>query len=108
MSEGGRLYEQELHPQASRQETRLLFAKRQYGKDLVDELRQVLRTCNIQVADSPDYQQAIYPLAETFEYLDIPYALSGSLASSLYGMQRATLQLDLIADLGQQHSEFSM
>jgi hypothetical protein len=47
MSEGARLYEQELHPQASRQETRLLFAKRQYGKDLIDELRQVLRTYNI-------------------------------------------------------------
>jgi len=106
MFEGGRLYEQDLHPQASHQETRLLFAQRQYGKALVDELRQVLQTYDIQVADSlPDYQQALYPLAEIFENLSVPYALSGSLASSLYGMQRATLQLDLIADLGQQHSE---
>ena len=103
--EGGRLYEQDLHPQASRQETRLLFAEREYGKNLVDKLRQALRVYGIQVADSPDYQQAIYPLAKTFKHLDIPYALSGSLASSLYGMQRATLQLDLIADLGQQHGE---
>jgi hypothetical protein len=104
MFEGARLYEQEQHPQASRQETRLLFAEREYGKNLVDKVRQDLQTYGIQIANSPDYRQAIYPLAEIFEKLDVPYALSGSLASSLHGMQRATLQLDLIADLYQQHT----
>jgi hypothetical protein len=103
MFEAGRLYEQKLHPHASKEETRLLYSERQYKKDLVDELRQALHTYDIQITTSPDYQQAIYPLAEIFEHLDIPYALSGSLASSLYGMQRATLQLDLIAAVGLQH-----
>jgi hypothetical protein len=62
-----------------------------------------LQTCRIQVADSPDYLRTIRPLAKICQDLDIPYALSGSLASSLYGLQRATLQIDFIAGLGQKH-----
>ncbi len=48
-------------------------------------------------------QRAIRPLAKIYEELDIPYALSGSLASSLYGFQRATLQIDFVAGLRQKH-----
>ena len=48
-------------------------------------------------------QRAIRPLAKIYEELDIPYALSGSLASSLYGFQRATLQVDFVAGLRQKN-----
>jgi len=101
MVEAGSQYVRQLHPQANDEEVRLLFFERQYGKDLADELRRALHTYSIQVADAPDYQRAVRPLAKICEDLDIPYALSGSLASSLYGLQRATLQIDFIADLGQ-------
>src|SRR5204862_4850744 len=80
-----------------------LFIERQYGKDLAYDLRRALDTYGIQVADTPDYRRAVRPLAKICEDLDIPYALSGSLASSLYGLQRATLQIDFIAGLGQKH-----
>lgn len=104
MFEAGRLYEQKLHPHASKEETRLLYSERQYKKDLVDELRQALHTYDIQITTSPDYQQAIYPLAKIFEHLDIPYALSGSLASSLYGMQsRKQGSISLTLTAGQLH-----
>ena len=103
MLEAGSQYVQQLHPQANDKEVRLLFFERQYGKDLADELRRALHMCGIQVADSPDYLRAIRPLAKICEDLVIPYALSGSLASSLYGLQRATLQIDFIAGLGQKH-----
>lgn len=101
--EAGIQYMQQLHPQANDDELKLLFIERQYGKSLTDELRKALSTHKIQVANIPQYQEAIYPLNEAFKNLHIPYALSGSLASSLYGMQRATLQLDLIADTHQKH-----
>src|SRR2546423_13824114 len=103
MLEAGSQYVRQLHPQASDEEVRLLFIERQYGKDLSDDLRRALHMYGIQVADTPDYQRAIRPLAKICEDLDIPYALSGSLASSLYGLQRATLQIDFIAGLGQKH-----
>ena len=103
MLEAGSQYVRQLHPQANDEEVRLLFFERQYGKDLADELRRALHTYGIQIADTPDYQRAIGPLAKICEDLDIPYALSGSLASSLYGLQRATLQIDFVAGLRQKH-----
>ena len=103
MLEAGSQYVRQLHPQASDEEVRLLFIEQQYGKDLADDLRRALHMYDIQVADTPDYHKAICPLAKIYEDLDIPYALSGSLASSLYGFQRATLQIDFVADLYQKH-----
>ena len=103
MLEAGSQYVRQLHPQASDEEVRFLFIERQYGKDLAYDLRRALDTYGIQVADTPDYLRAIRPLAKICQDLDIPYALSGSLASSLYGLQRATLQIDFIAGLGQKH-----
>jgi hypothetical protein len=103
MFEAGSQYVRQLHPQANDEEARLLFIERQYGKDLADELRRSLHAYGVQVAATVDYQRAIRPLARICEELDIPYALSGSLASSLYGLQRATLHIDLVADLRQKH-----
>lgn len=103
MLEAGSQYMQQLHPQATDEDARLLFIERQYGKELTDKLRQTLHMYGIRVADTPDYWEAVHPLVKTCEDLDIPYTLSGSLASSLYGMQRATLQIDVVADLRRKH-----
>ena len=35
--------------------------------------------------------------------LDVPYLIGGSLASALHGVIRATMDADLVADLGQEH-----
>src|SRR5260370_8017430 len=103
MLEAGSQYVRQLHPQASDEEARLLFIERQYGKDLADELRWSLHAYHMQVTAAADYQRAIRPLAKLCEELDIPYALSGSLASSLYGLRRATLHIDFVADLRRNH-----
>ncbi|GAC1308081.1 MAG: hypothetical protein NVSMB27_45830 [Ktedonobacteraceae bacterium] len=103
MMEAGRQYVQQLHPQASDEEVQLLFVERQYGKDLTDELRMALHTQELQVDAIPDFSAAISQLVEAFDALHVSYALGGSLASSLYGMQRATLQIDFVAELRNEH-----
>ena len=38
-------------------------------------------------------------VVEALEALDIPYFIGGSLASAVYGVVRATMDVDLVADL---------
>ena len=104
MIEAGRQDVQRLHPEANDEEVRFLFIERQYGKHLADKLRMVLHTRGIQSEGIPEFQAAVIPCIGALEALHVPYALAGSLASSLYGMQRATLQVDVIADLQAVHS----
>jgi hypothetical protein len=66
-------YMQQLYPQASDGEARLLFIERQYGKDLTDELRRALHVHSVHAAVTPNYWQALRSLAQIFENLDIPY-----------------------------------
>ncbi len=42
-------------------------------------------------------------VTQTLEQLDIPYAVGGSLASSLHGIMRATLDADIVAELRIEH-----
>lgn len=42
-------------------------------------------------------------VTQTLERLGIPYAVGGSLASSLYGVMRATLDVDIVADMRLEH-----
>jgi hypothetical protein len=38
-------------------------------------------------------------VTQTLERLGIPYAVGGSLASSLHGVMRSTLDVDIVADI---------
>jgi hypothetical protein len=42
-------------------------------------------------------------VAHTLEQLGIPYAVCGSLASSLHGVMRSTLDVDIVADMQLEH-----
>ena len=42
-------------------------------------------------------------IAREFERLDIPYFIGGSLASSLYGIPRATHDVDMVAEMKEKH-----
>lgn len=42
---------------------------------------------------------------EELETLDVPYLIGGSLASAIYGVVRATMDTDLVADLRLEHAE---
>ena len=52
---------------------------------------------------TPDILIAVQPVIQAFEKLSIPYYIGGSIASSLYGMARATLDVDIVADLKVDH-----
>lgn len=44
-------------------------------------------------------------IVQAFDTLSIPYVVGGSLASSVYGIPRATQDVDLVADLTVSHAE---
>jgi len=47
----------------------------------------------------PDIIIAIQPVISTFKKLSIPYLIGGSIASSVYGLARATLDVDIVANI---------
>lgn len=49
--------------------------------------------------------QVALRVTQTLDELGVPYLIGGSLASTLYGEPRATMDADIIADLQQQHVE---
>ena len=51
----------------------------------------------------PDILAAITPIVEALEEFGIPYHIGGSVASSLYGHPRLTIDVDIIADLRLEH-----
>ena len=51
----------------------------------------------------PDILAALDPVVKAFEKIGASYCLGGSVASSAYGIARATLVVDLVADLSAQH-----
>ena len=51
----------------------------------------------------PDIFLAVQPVLKAFENLSIPYYIGGSVASSIYGMARATMDVDIVADLKNSH-----
>ncbi len=46
---------------------------------------------------------ALQPVIEAFEKLSIPYYIGGSIASSVHGMARATMDVDIVADINSNH-----
>lgn len=51
----------------------------------------------------PDILAALDPVVNAFKKIGVSYCLVGSVASSAYGIARATLDVDLVADLSVQH-----
>jgi len=52
---------------------------------------------------SRDLETAVAPIAAAFEQLGVPYYLAGSVISSLFGVARATADVDVVADLRREH-----
>lgn len=51
----------------------------------------------------PDVVAAITPIAETLDRLGVGHLIGGSVASSVHGVARSTIDIDLVADLGDEH-----
>jgi hypothetical protein len=54
---------------------------------------------------TPDILSALIPIIDAFESLSVPCSLAGSVASSAHGIARATLDVDIVADLRAHHVE---
>jgi hypothetical protein len=52
---------------------------------------------------TPDILVALKPVINIFEKLSIPYYIGGSIASSIYGIARATMDVDIVADMDVHH-----
>ena len=50
-----------------------------------------------------DILSALKPVVNVLEQLSIPYYIGGSIASSIYGFARATMDIDLVADIKDDH-----
>lgn len=48
---------------------------------------------------TPEILQAIQPVITVLNELSIPYYIGGSIASSMYGIARATMDVDMVADI---------
>jgi len=51
----------------------------------------------------PDIVVATRPVVKAFETLHIAYYIGGSVASSAYGIARATMDVDMVAAIKPQH-----
>ena len=52
----------------------------------------------------PNITAAMVPIIDAFEQLGIAYYVGGSVASSVYGLPRTTLDADIIAELRLEHA----
>jgi len=50
-----------------------------------------------------EISKAVELLIKTLEQLDVQYYIGGSIASSVYGISRATMDVDLVSELKQEH-----
>ena len=86
------------HPQATPQEVLAQVVQINYA---VPALPLVERSPSM-LAD-PLLAEAVQPVVALFERLQVVYHIGGSLASSLHGMPRATLDIDVVAQLEPAH-----
>lgn len=50
-----------------------------------------------------DILSALKPVVNVLDQFSIPYYIGGSIASSIYGFARATMDIDLVADIKDEH-----
>ena len=48
---------------------------------------------------TPDILAALTPVTKAFDQLSIQYYIGGSVASSIHGMARATMDVDIVSDI---------
>ncbi|MCK6461998.1 MAG: hypothetical protein L6Q95_19115 [Planctomycetes bacterium] len=56
------------------------------------------------MTDAGEIRAALRPVVELLERMGVPYMLAGSVASSMYGVPRTTLDADLVARIEGRHA----
>lgn len=54
--------------------------------------------------EPPDILEVVTPVVDAFDALGIPYHLAGSVASSIFGIARSTVDADIVADIAPHHA----
>lgn len=85
--------------QAEVAQTFLSYSQEQKFQVLVSSLRDQLNGRPNWMLQKPDVLAVLQSLSEIFIELEMSYYIGGSLASSLYGMQQLTQDIDIIANL---------
>jgi hypothetical protein len=84
------------YPDKNLAEQRYLYAQRILGEETSKLLKNI--DIKIEIMIGNPIKLAL-SMAKIFDNLEIPYFVGGSVASSLWGESRATLDIDLVADL---------
>jgi hypothetical protein len=91
-------------PYASDRERDRWLLQERYGSDLVRRVEAlVARKASMSV--NRELWDALLPVVDALETLGVPYSVGGSVASSFAGVARATLDVDLVANLHLGHAE---
>jgi len=83
----------------------LAFVALNYGAALAAQLRAHLNLPSAEeiVMSTPDILSALGPVIDAFAQLGIAYHIGGSVASSAHGLPRTTVDIDLVAELREEH-----
>ncbi len=86
------------NPILNEEELDRLFVGYLYGSDLANRLSPHLKKRSHAMKQA-EIITAAYPVVKAFDELGILYYIGGSVASSVYGMPRATQDVDMVSDL---------
>jgi hypothetical protein len=89
------------HPDASKEEVGSLFVADHHTRALADRLHLAAQRKITEL--SLDLLHAIVPIIEVFTGSEIAYYMQGTVANSLYGLQRAAFDVYFVADLHVEH-----
>ena len=92
---------QKAHPEWSEREVLRFWIEQHYGTDAATAFRDKMTTC----MSSSDILVTLAPVAAALSELNVPFYICGSVASSVLGEPRSTLNIDLVADLQESQVE---
>jgi hypothetical protein len=84
------------------QDRAVQFVTREYGSELAKLFRHEIEQRSDWTRDAPDLQEALLPLLDGIEHIGVRSLLIGSVACSVYGLPRATHDVDVLTDLHQE------
>lgn len=73
------------------------FLWREYGEAVASVFQQATKGNEQWVSPTPDLQPALLAASDVFDHLNLPYALGGSLASSMHGFPQLVQEVTLFA-----------
>ena len=100
---------QRARPEATPKEREVWLLQERYGPALAQRLMALDHIQGldreVKMASQSELWDALLPVVEALTALAVPYYVGGSIASSVTGVARATLDADLVAALQSEHAE---